>query len=222
MWHRLNAARSIFVALFATCLAACNVNLCPEGPSVPDVDLKIDVNVHIDDGFSSRERTNIIKGVTMWERVAEGRLDWRINDTVSVEHPVDDVNTMLRSVVFLKAKSSDEWVKQWDEAKKPIVLLGFCENIVDPRIPSIVRLWLVEDRLQGNHEEAIIAAHEFGHALGLHHVDDNKSVMSTFLNKEIRCISKHDVNEFCDVFGCRTGKRMQPPCTNDRWPEITL
>ena len=165
-------------------------------------DRSFDVTVHISDEFSDNERKNIIDGVKVWERSLGDRLTWRavtIADNVVPNQRNRVVNgTRLMSVVYRRASTVDPLVVEWDEENGKS-LLGMC--IGDPDDDTLL-VWMVESRLTTPTMESLVSAHEFGHALGVEHVDDKKSLMSEDFDSSVRCLSDHDVESFCESRGC--------------------
>lgn len=173
----------------------------------------MNVNVYIAKQFTENERTNIINGILMWQRATNSLLRWKLipyDNTKPLPLPagrVDDVEE--RTVLFQRASSTDAWVIEWDakheDKKKPIaeqvMMLGVTQNGDD--LGKVAKVWLVENRLTTDGLETITAAHEFGHAVGLDHVADKKSTMSKKVGeKDNKCITQHDLVEFCDKHDC--------------------
>jgi len=164
----------------------------------------VDVRVYIAPEFSDSERSNIIEGILMWERATSGLIVWHLLPYESLStnppHPADGSNENERAVLFRRAVSSDEWVLAWSaEHGHKKNLMGLCQG---DSSTELAWLWLVENRLPTTVAEVVIASHEFGHALGLDHIDDKSSVMSEYYNNTVRCLSQHDLAEFCKKYGC--------------------
>lgn len=172
--------------------------LAPQGRAI------IDVHVYVAPDFTERERANIVNGILMWERATSGLVVWHLiaydpsHPPPSPDGRVDGVEH--RSVLFRRASSGDEWVKKWDADNKK-TLLGLCQG---NSLKELTWLWLVENRLTTETAETIIAAHEFGHAIGLDHIDDKASTMSEYYNTAVKCLTEHDLQEFCKKHGCST------------------
>lgn len=174
---------------------------CPN-PKLPHVGRAgVDVHVYIESDFTAKERNHIIDGMTMWERATNGLVVWHLIDHApETVNPVaiDASGTKIIFVSFRRVTSMTPWVKEWDENNKPRHLLG----LMDPRYPKTpLSLWLVEDRLTDN-SGVIVAAHEFGHAIGLPHVTDKASVMSELHNAAVKRLTCHDLKALCDKYDC--------------------
>lgn len=204
--RKLRQVCASLLACFLLALSGCSpvtINLPPRvyhaGQPV------IDVRVYITDHeFSDHERANIVNGILMWERATGGLLTWHLfayDETYDLPDPggyqLD--GSEQRVVLFRRAVSTDAWVVSWDKKNKN-TLLGMQTG--NPLV-EVGSAWLIEDRLRTPNAEAIIAAHEFGHALGLDHVADKMSVMSQYIDvKKVTGLTEHDLEEFCHVYGC--------------------
>lgn len=89
-------------------------------------------------------------------------------------------------VTFYKASRYDAWIKKWDAANK-LSLLGIKET------STFTKVWLVSDKFETGHDEVITAAHEFGHVLGIGHVDDVLSTMNASYDVRQTCITDKDI-----------------------------
>jgi hypothetical protein len=171
--------------------------LSPQGKAI------VDVRVYIVNEFSEREKANIVNGILLWERATNGLVVWHLLDydpNVAPPKPRGrSGNVEERAVLFRRAVSTDEWVVKWDEDHKPKTLLGLCQG---NSLEELTWLWLVENRLTTPEAQTIVAAHEFGHAIGLDHIDDKRSVLSEFYSKETKCLTVHDLQEFCKKHHC--------------------
>lgn len=163
----------------------------------------VDVDVYVAPDFTDNERKNIIKGISMWESASNGLIRWHmLSFTSTPAVAVQDRNTFpqKRNVVFMRATSKTDWVTLYDKKNAPKRLLGML--VGNPLLLSYA--YLVEDRLRSNEDEVTIAAHEFGHALGLDHVKDIKSVMSELHLPNVDCLTHADLQALCDLYGCRS------------------
>lgn len=198
--------RRAFVSLIATVvlMVGCGIHGCFNLPHLAvQGNPIIDVHVYVGVEFTDRERSNIINGILMWERATSGLVVWHMlpydpaKPLPTPEGLIDGVEK--RSVLFRRATSDDEWVKKWDVDHKPNSILGLCQG---DSLKEVTWLWLVEDRLMTSEVETIIAAHEFGHAIGLDHIEDKASTMSRFYNASIKRLTVYDLREFCKKHEC--------------------
>jgi len=170
------------------------------------------VHVFIEPSFTDREYANIINGILLWERATNGAVTWQVSPFDSSSPPTFPRFQLFdgrehRYVLFRRASGDEAWVQKWDSDNSRL-LLGQC--VGDPT-KELATLWLVETRLPNPNAETMIAAHEFGHALGINHVDDTKSVMSELFDSTVRCLTSHDIRAFCNRHGCNF-HRMKPSC----------
>ena len=97
--------------------------------------------------------------------------------------------------MFRRGSGNEPWVRAWDqENKRP--LYGMCQG---GSIHDVTALWLIEDRLVSINDQVIIAAHEFGHALGIDHIKEPGHVMSEFYDRRTTTITYEDVVAFYDI-----------------------
>lgn len=200
----------------AVLIAGCSTQ-CPIPPRLSVQGRPIvDVHVYVEPGFTERERANIVNGIMMWERATNGLVTWHLL-------PYDPAKTLPppggrhdgveeRTILFRRATSDDAWVKKWDAEHKPKTLLGLCQG---NSLKEVTWLWLVENRLTTPTAETIIAAHEFGHAIGLDHISDKASTMSEFYNTSVSCLTEKDLVEFCKKHGCDSTQMHAPVCKPD-------
>jgi len=162
----------------------------------------VSVTVVISSDFTDSQRKSIIKGVEMWEQATNGAV---ITHIIGISRPHSD-NVLVRDIVviFKKTTSDEPNVKTWDDQMKPTMLLGLASyEETNPSELTLVTAWIVTDRLINEQYGVWISAHEFGHALGLHHIDDTHSIMSP-VRSEATWLTEKDAREFCVRYdGCR-------------------
>lgn len=191
----------LFVSLSLTgCASTPN---CP-APRLPNTGrIGVDVHVYIDPAFTKDEREHILDGMLMWERSTSGLVTYHLIDKPITGIPpvyVEEGGTQVRLVSFQRVTSEEEWVKKWDEEHKPKRLLGLMDPHPNQKVPMTA--WLVEDRLKTPRAQTIVAAHEFGHTLGLDHIKDTSSVMSELHNEAVDHLTPHDLVALCDKYHC--------------------
>lgn len=202
--RKLRRALVSLIACISLLLASCGTHRCPIPPRLSAGGRPIvDVRVYIAADFTERERANIVNGIMMWERATNGLVVWQLLPYDPAHPPKKPAGVHdgveERSVLFRRATSDDEWVKKWDAEHKPKTLLGLCQG---DSLKELTWLWLVENRLSTPLAETIIASHEFGHAIGLDHIEDKASVMSEYHNPNVKCLTAHDLSEFCKKHHC--------------------
>lgn len=204
--RQLRRAIVSLIACISLVIAGCGAHRCPVPPRLAGGGRPIvDVRVYVGPEFTERERANIVNGILMWERSTNGLVVWHMlpYDPKNPPPPPGGRHhdgTEERSVLFRRAVSTDEWVVKWDAEHAPKkTLLGLCQG---NSLKEVTWLWLVENRLTSADSETIIAAHEFGHAIGLDHIEHKASVMSEFYNTTTKCLSQADMEEFCKKHGC--------------------
>lgn len=53
-----------------------------------------------------------------------------------------------------------------------------------------------------NIDVMLVTIHEFGHALGMEHIDNQKSIMYKTFSDGLTFLTQYDIEEFCRVFKC--------------------
>lgn len=195
----LRQAIACFVVCFS--VSCCGV-FTPTASLPPSSRPTIEAFVYISDDFSEKERLGIIDGVRLWERGLNGHLVWHEvpgfddNTHAPVHGGTWEDGTQQRVVVFRKISAETADVKSWDSEQKKN-LVGMC--IGDALI--VAHAWIIHDRIHDAAMFRVVVSHEFGHALGLGHVDDMNSTMSEYLNAvDNSKLSTKDVKAFCKAY----------------------
>jgi len=197
----LKRAIVVLIAYVSTAFSCQVNNSVVSGHHLINNNVVVSVDVYISPEFSEREQTNIIKGILMWEKAVDGSLSWRLQKfepfmTIPAPRGTHE-GVQHRTVLFRRAVSTDDWVIAWQaRPENNRNLIGLCQR---DSLYEVAVLWLIEDRLTTQTDEIVIAAHEFGHALGISHVVDNSSVMSTFYTRSTKTLTKHDLDAFFNV-----------------------
>jgi hypothetical protein len=192
---------AVLLAFFVIgCINPAPVWHTPDG--YPDIknDLLVEAQVRIGPGFSVTDRHAIIEGMNMWEYSTRGAFHWQLVDEI----PEDDMVTLRAE--FILVTSLEKRVNKYDEGS---TLLGLA--IINNLQPT--QLWLVIDRLHTQADVKLVAAHEFGHALGIGHVSDALNVMSPHYRTATTCLTDEDMRAFCELYGC--DYRQMVYCTRD-------
>ena len=187
------------IAFICTLLLICSCSAPPVLYSSYYADPVVDVNVYISPELSNETQLNIVAGIMLWERSLKGLMTWKL---VSASMPGNEIMSrkpiQKRYVTFDITSEQETWVVKYDNTHDSR-LLGM---YVGDSLQEYATIWLIVDRLHNKNAETIIAAHEFGHALGLDHVEDKVSVLSRLYAFDVNELSKFDVREFCDHYDC--------------------
>lgn len=219
--------RLIIVAVLvwlATCAQACSVptvgQLVPgaENPKAPFVVL------HMDTDFTPSERANAQKAADIWHRQTGGLaiivLDWDLDfssisnlaeQQLSLHHLVVRAESGMRIVQDADDDSCppDNVITPWDEHQ---CTLGWMTSggIHNPFHRPIHGAFVV-DRIADSNLQLLVMLHEFGHALGLPHVDAVQAIMyPSAIRTKTACLRQADLQAFCQVNDCGSTKMV--PC----------
>lgn len=157
------------------------------------------------DAVTSDQRENIMYGANMWNYALHDGLKieeippWEISDKTGLT-----INGRCQPVVLFDViDSSVKLIKERDASEKVSTLgLTFTHTC------SVTKIFLVQDRLKEEEDFIIIAAHEFGHALGLRHVTSERSIMHDSYSalENAGCVTREDARELCNHYECRVSK----------------
>lgn len=157
----------------------------------------LDVFVLVSDDFSHEQKDDIKRGLALWSFATNGYvnieilpLEWKsITKHTEKCEPV---------IVFNLGMPFDDAVKDSNGES----VLG----ITHRRPCSYTTVWLYENELRSSQSWQVTTAHEFGHSLGLKHVEEKSAVMNKFYSdyKSLNCLTLSDMNEFCSIYGCDT------------------
>lgn len=150
--------------------------------------------------FSKEEKEAIIEGFVMWQFATRSLVDVRVAGMHKPE--IDDevgkvVNGRCQEVVIVTGLSSKSPIlEQFDDNNT----VGLCARSEC----SYTNIYFVMERITNTNMLKLIATHELGHAIGLSHVADSRSILnSTFYeNMCIGCLTKYDLAEFCKLYDC--------------------
>lgn len=215
-WLRGRYMLSMSLALVAL-LICCSCTQVPHSPaadtteSVPEPTSPATVTIHGDVDFTPAEREKLLLAAEVWhvqtDKCAQISIIWDadLTDTEWVKAHKDD-NLLGRFT------SEAEFVRESDD-ESGAKLLGRVSpsgGIHNPwRKP--VRMVLIADRLDARDSWIATAVHEFGHVLGVPHVQAVQGVMFPYyIAHRHQCLKKPDLVAFCQVNEC--GSKKMHPC----------
>lgn len=167
-------------------------------------------HVYVSDGFTLQEKNCIYNGVKMWSDATNGAIAWQLSSVdvalLSGDLQVTTPGSNEVFVVFRRVTSDSEMVRKWDAKHlqsgphhEAVWLMGL---LVGDTRTEMTRAYLVEDRLMNVRTNTVIAAHEFGHAMGLEHVNDVNAVMNAMNDPIVAELNDSDIDEFCAKRHC--------------------
>lgn len=214
------------VASLLLCVVFCLDCKIPEPKQAPDgldnfQKEMLTSEIYIDSKFSSIERQLIVEGLREWERATDHMIVFNIHnvrwtsgvDYYTVPQPDSDgVIECTRDIHIVRVLSYDkvvvdisEQIKK-EEHLKEFNLAGYANSTC-----QVKNVLLVADRVQNEEEYVSLTIHEIGHMLGLKHIRIGKtSAMVQGLQHSAPCVTKLDIQQFCNGWGCDESKMS--PC----------
>ena len=183
---RLVVSFFFLVASFVSCVAG---PTCLRAPAV-SCDDRVIVLVDLSSLSDDKDREDVMNAAAMWQVATSGSSTFvfcRGCDRAETEH---NVYVTVELVV-----SDDPRVNEWD-SRFDLGIYGVAVRAANGRLTNV---YIVSDRVLDRTNRTIVLAHELGHAMGLSHVQDTKSVMSKRLDLNVRHLSVHDLQEYCRV-----------------------
>lgn len=196
--------------IISSCIACSSGDVkAPNKPAIP-----ADVVMHGDVDFDADERSAIQEAAEIWRKQTNGlariRIQWDLdfNNDESLELHRDKSK-------LVKANSEMESVKEGDcvAAKGmglpcigiPILLAwvqpgGGIHNYDDVNPDMVV----IADRMPSTKFLTQVVLHEFGHILGVPHINDKKAIMYPISSPKEGpvCLTEKDIAGYCMANGC--------------------
>jgi hypothetical protein len=125
----------------------------------------------------------------------DGVLHWKgagCNDSMYILVTTSDT-PLVRDYEAQKRKSGD--LPSTQET------LAFTTNDCEVHTTTIIR-----DRIEGRNELYRVMLHEMGHQWGIDHVKDGESMMRPSMDDASVCLTKKDMELFCDLHDCEADK----------------
>lgn len=157
------------------------------------------------DRVSPERRAAILDGIGYWDQALRGGV-------LLVQVPGTEVINFVGrrmggwcqpTIIFDVIDSKNDLVVELDKKKEP----GY-KNVGSSIVSQcgLTQTFFVDDRLTDIVKFTDVAAHEFGHGMGLDHVDDARGIMFKHhgKNRGRSCLTKADAIELCENLRCKT------------------
>lgn len=200
--------------LFSIAITACLTIGCVTPYSSPPV-----LSMAVDKNFTPAEQGCIADSASKWAEQTSGLahidLQW---DALDSKDP-RSVAEHRKEHRLVRWTSDLDVVKAIDGDGSSGWLMGQVSGreIGKPYISNPIQMALVADRLEDPHVCKLTAIHEFGHVLGLPHIDGPQNIMFwAVVGARTACLKKDDLLMFCYINDCSTVPMK--PC--DDQPEL--
>lgn len=197
----------------------CGVQVPPPAPEPmtpdPGPGTKVTVVLHVDTGCPGPDIAAMYKAADIWRSQTGQLADIRFVRDLDYESVIGLYQHTYNGDNMLTCVTSDsDQVKTMDGGQEPgAFTLGWVLPARGIKAPGggPVHVSMVSDRLRGERYRTAVYLHEFGHVLGLKHIDAFDTIMwhSTYDGKTT-CLKKRDLEQFCDVHECGTTQTF--PC----------
>jgi hypothetical protein len=201
----------LFVLLlaFIGCAKPAPVKAPEVKPDVTTVAVTYPIHFHADTAFTPWERKEIVIAADTWRGATGGLAD------ITVEFDLD-----MDSIISLKEHATEDLILKIDH-ESPYVTdeNGVWDGTwafappwggIHNRSEGPLRVFLVYDYLIAAGIFRAVTIHEFGHSLGLSHVESPQAIMYAHASSKDAnypaCITQADLSEFCRVNSCGTVK----------------
>lgn len=156
--------------------------------------------LYVDDRFNEQELQGILESAKAWEKATHGRIKFKLET-----HKIKKFTPFA-----IQMKMEKEFVIWKLEHESPeLFIFEFFEvgnHIVGYAYPG-KNMILVPERAESYQHWLSIVTHEMGHHIGLLHTP---SIMTPAAQE--KCISKYDLEQFCDKYGCDRDYHTQKVC----------
>lgn len=162
--------------------------------------LYINALVAFTDRVSDKQRLGVYQGIELWNVALEGGIALQETQVYLLSK-----GTGRRSMGFCQPVILIDVI---DSTHKDVIEHDKEEGVVTLGLTfshrcGITKVYMVGDRVQDEDAFIAIAAHEFGHAMGLDHVREPTSLMNKYYSSYTAgCVTYADAKELCNRLDC--------------------
>jgi hypothetical protein len=161
--------------------------------------------VYITKSLSDLEKSIFTEAATEWYNATNGIARFIVVYDKEDTFPLEMREKEHIDLVVVRAVPANSFIVWKLDLLLQGEMLGLCDIFEDP-----TTLYLVPERFGSLTEYKTVIMHELGHALmGMGHLDeegDYGSLMVPAYDGKYNCITKKDLDWFCDVYNCDSSK----------------
>jgi len=185
-----------FFILFVICIVGCSLKRVNNYSK--DKPLIINQNIYYDSDFSSNEIDDITEATKEWSIATRGMVKFNIIGELEVANK--NANQDFGKNVIIKFNSFDPFII--DMLHNQIHDHGDVIGLEEKTLDGHFVIGIVSDLLKNDTEYKLDVIHELGHAINLVHVDSGPAIMNSMQDKNLRCLTHLDLQQFCDFYSC--------------------
>lgn len=188
-------------------LASCSLKRVNQHP----IDLKsiVTQDVYLDDSFNDDEQNNIKYAFNEWLVATRGMVKFNYAGTIPVL--TTDPYVLTKNTI-IRLRSDDPFViNMRNNQVHGSSVIGFHIK-TDDSIHFVVGI--VYDVIPNTVQYKLNIIHELGHAINLSHIDSGPAILNTVQDKNLRCLTKTDLINFCNKYSCNAEEMNYCPNYN--------
>lgn len=155
-------------------------------------------DIYLDQDFSNDEQEWIKYSFNEWFVASRGII--KLNFAGLIKTSDKDPYQHFNKNVIIRIKSDDPFViNMRNNQLHGSTPIGF--HIVSDDQEHFV-VGIIYDLIPNSVRYKLNVIHELGHAIGLKHIDDGPAILNTVQDKNLRCLTKTDLINFCNKYSC--------------------